>query len=53
MIMVNMKLLIWTVFVFIMMLEVAPNDGQILVGTFSGLLIGLLVHTLKSLDKAQ
>ncbi len=49
----NLRLLIWTVFVFIMMLEVAPNDGQILVGTFSGLLIGLLVRTLKSLDKAQ
>ena len=49
----NLRLFIWTVFVFIMMLEVAPNDGQILVGTFSGLLIGLLVRTLKRLDKAQ
>lgn len=51
--MVNMRLLIWTVFVFFMMLEVAANDGQILVGTISGLLIGLLVRTLKRLDKAQ
>ncbi len=51
--MVNMRLFIWTVFIFIMMLEVAPNDGQILVGTFSGLLIGLLVRTLKRIGKAQ
>ncbi len=49
----NLRLLIWTVLVFIMMLEVAPNDGQILAGTLSGLLIGLLMRTLKNLDKTQ